>query len=1231
MSPARRRGRGRPRAAPRAAAPVPPAPPAPDLPIAAHADEIARLLETHRVVVVAGETGSGKSTQLPRICLPRCARFDGMIAHTQPRRIAAREVAARVSSELGTRLGGVVGYKVRFGDGMLLAELERDRDLSAYHTIIVDEAHERSINIDFLLGYLRKLIERRPALRVVVTSATIDTARFARHFGDCPVVEVSGRSYPVEVLYRPRDGGDEDDASLPAAVEQGVGELWRRGPGDVLVFLPGEREIRDVAEHLRRHMADDVELLPLFARLSPADQKRIFRPSNGRRVVLSTNVAETSLTVPGVRYVVDSGLARVSRFNPGAKVQRLPVERISRAAADQRKGRCGRVASGICIRLYAEEDYESRPAYTDPEISRTSLAAVLLRMKLLRLGDMARFPFLDVPDARQVRAAERLLSELGALDEDGGLTRVGRELAALPVEPRIGRLLLEGARRGCLAEALTLAGWLSVPDPRVAPREALDKARRHHATVPEAKSDIEAAIALYDAYGRECDERSRRGLERWCRKNFLAPFRMREWADLREQLTTLLADNGHRPAAAPAALESIAVALLSAFLSQVAALDEKGQWRGANQRVISIHPASRSFRAKPKWFVCAALVETTRLYAREILPVKPSWIERAAGSALKVAYTEPWWDARSGNVMALRSGTLYGLTVYARRRAPLAAAEPQTAREVFINEALCSGAMAREFRFARHNRALLEEAELACRKLRIAPPVPTDLAARFEALIPPGVCSRSSLAAWLKKCPEAESALYLPREALFDDRTDDHRRDFPATVEAGATPLTVRYLHEPGVEHDGVNVVVPLPLVNQFRPDDVARRIPGWLGEYVEALLRTLPKSVRRRLQPLAARAAELTGPLSSTQGPLLAALARVLSDACGIDVQPSDFDLSRLPGHLRLRFELVDHERGVVDAGRDFEALRQRHGDAASAAFATAATEGFPRTGLREWRVGDLPDTVPVRGYGTAVHAYPVLIDRGGHVDLDLVDDPDAARTIHRDGVMRLVKIGHRRLFRGLLASPSASRAMLRYAGLFPGVDMVDPFHDAVIESALGIYADPPRSEAAYRRCVEGASARLAAEGAVLADLVERAVEQAVEVRRALDGVTDEAFVARIEARLAWLVGPRFPFSHPVGWLPHLPRFVQALASRVEKFAVNPASESGNLARIAPYAERLPPPTVSDADDLWSLRFQLEEFHVSVFAQHLKTSVPVSPKRLERAWQALDAAVASRAASRAG
>ncbi len=1228
--------------APRPAAPVPDAPPAPGLPIAAHAADIASLIENHPVVVVAGETGSGKSTQLPRICLPRCRQFDGMIAHTQPRRIAAREIAARVSAELGTRLGSLVGYKVRFGertgrdtrikvltDGMLLAEMEGDRDLRAYHTIIVDEAHERSINIDFLLGYLKRLVRRRRDLRVVVTSATIDTERFARHFDDCPVVSVSGRVYPVEVLYRPR-GEDDNDDSLLSAVYKGIAEVWRRGPGDVLVFLPGEREIREAADYLRRRLPGDAQLLPLFARLSPADQKRIFSASNGRRVVLSTNVAETSLTVPGVRYVVDSGLARVSRYSAAAKVQRLPVEKISRAAADQRKGRCGRVSNGVCVRLYAQEDYDARAPFTDPEIVRTSLAQVVLRMKALGLGPIDRFPFLDPPDARQVRSAIRLLNELGALDDDERLTRVGRELASLPVEARIGRLLLEGAKRNCLAEVLVLASYLSVPEPRVTPGEQLEKARRHHATFPEADSDIEAAISLFRDYCLERAAASRRGLDRWCQENFLAPFRMREWADLHEQLGALMAENGHLPGDGRSSLESIAIAFLSAFLSHVAAVDDKGQWRGANNRIVAIHPSSRSFRKRPKWFVAAELVETGRLYARRVLPVTAAWIERAAGPRIRVTYSEPWWDEKSGNVMAYQSGTLFGLTVYAGRRSRLP--DAAAAREIFINEALCTAAMGDRFAFARHNRDLLEEVAEARRKLRIPVAAPDDLglAARFDAMVPEEVSSRATLARWLNEEPGADESLRLRREDVIEPSAVEHERDYPVAVTAGATPLAVNYRYDPGVDADGVNIRVPLPLVNQFDPDECARQIPGWFAEHVEGLLRTLPKSKRRALQPLSRSAATMAEMIATTKGSLVEALAAALAQRFGVRADAVEFDAGRLPPHLRLRFELVDGDRRVIDADRDFEALRSRHADAARDAFSDASAEGYPRRFLVSWDFGDLPDSVPVAGYGTRVRAFPALLERPDRVDLVLVDDPDRARSIHRHGVMRLVRLVRRRFFKDLLVAPAVKRAVLQYAGLFPGADLAGPLCNAVIESALGFYSDPPRRQAAFRDRLDAGGERMKREGVRIGALVEKSVSMAFNVRRELDGIDDAAFGARIEARLQSLVGPGFPFAEPVDWLEHLPRFVQALSSRVEKYRHNPASEADNLARVDPFVARLGQGGSAAGAALDDYRFLLEEYHVSLFAQHLKTSVPVSPKRLESAWTRIGEQSTTPAASRA-
>jgi ATP-dependent helicase HrpA len=1230
--PRRKRARRRsPVVAVRKAGPVPEVVVPGNLPIADHALEIAGLMRDQPVIVVEGETGSGKSTQLPKICLSRCVEHDGMIAHTQPRRIAAREVAARVASEIGTRVGDVVGYKVRFGertgpgtrikvltDGMLLAEMERDRDLAAYHTIIVDEAHERSINIDFILGYLKRLIRRRPELRVVVTSATIDTGRFSNHFDHCPVVSVSGRTYPVDVLYRPA-GDDDDENSMLVALENGINEVWRHGPGDVLVFLPGEREIREASTFLGRRLGEGVELLPLFARLSPADQKRIFKPSTGRRVVLSTNVAETSLTVPGVRYVVDSGLARVSRYSAAAKVQRLPIEKISQAAANQRAGRCGRVQSGVCVRLYSEEDYRSRAEYTEPEITRTSLASVVLKMKALRLGEIGDFPFIESPDSKQVRSALRLLNELGALNESGELTNVGRELARLPVEPRIGRLLVEGARQRCLDEMLILAAYLSVPDPRVFPREKLELSRQHHAATPKASSDIEAAIALFRSYREQAAALSRRALERWCQGQFLAPFRMREWSDLNEQLALLVKDVRELPNTEPAKEEAIAVAFLAGFLGHVAVLEENGQWRAANGKIVFVHPSSRSFRKPPKWFVAAELVDTGKLYARQVLPVRPDWIERAAGDRIRTSFSDPFWDETSGNVMAYESGALFGITLFSRRRAHLGSADPQAAREVFISQALCEARMTEYFEFARQNQELFHEAQRIEDKLRLPYALVDEVALTefFDAAIPHDVYSRSTLARWLKSNPGAESALRLPREKVIDIDRNRHHETYPEAIQAGATPLLVDYRHQPGTLDDGVSVRVPLPLVNQFDVDACARQIPGWLEQHVEALLRTLPKARRRVLAPIGARARELSARVASMQGAITADLAAEIGSETGLQVAETDFDPARLPPHLALRIELVDEAGNVIDADRDFNALRQRHGSAAREAFSGAAAEGYPRRGITEWRFGDLPDSVPVSGYGTQVRAYPALVDCDDHVDIELFDNPEVAAARHAAGVLRLVKLGERRLFKDLLRNKAFSKTVLRYAGLFADTGIVESFQDAVIESALAFQSDPPRLESQYHLRLDQHRDRLGQEAVRIAELVEQSISVAFEVRRALESTRDENFSRLIMSRIESLVGPGFPFNKPLDWLPHVPRFLRALACRVEKFCNNPRSEAEQFARLEPFLEQGDGVEGGARREAF-LRYQflLEEYQVSLFAQHLKTSVPVSTKRLERAWK---------------
>ncbi|KAA3631605.1 MAG: ATP-dependent RNA helicase HrpA [Proteobacteria bacterium] len=1200
------------------------------LPISERAGEIATMLREHQVVVVAGETGSGKSTQIPKICLARCVDLPGMIAHTQPRRIAAREVASRVASEIGSRLGDIVGYKVRFGertgpgtrvkvltDGMLLAEMERDRDLVAYHTVIVDEAHERSVNIDFILGYLKRLLRKRPEFRVVVTSATIDTARFSRHFDDCPVLEVSGRTYPVDVVYRPVVG-DADGDSLFAGIESGVRELWRHGPGDVLVFLPGEREIRDAGAYLAKRLGEDVEFLPLFARLSPADQKRIFRPSAGRRVVLSTNVAETSLTVPGVRYVIDSGLARVSRFSATRKVQRLPIEKVSQAAANQRKGRCGRVQSGICIRLYSEEDFLSRSEFTDPEIRRTSLASIVLKMKALNLGDIGDFPFVEAPDARQIRSAVRLLHEIGALNERERLTRTGWELARLPVEPRVGRLLIEGARQGCLEEMLVVASRLAAQDPQVYPQEQLDKARRHHAAIPEASSDIDAAIVLFDAYRRQARESSRRAVDRWCQSMYLSPMRMREWSDLYEQLHGLMLDNHQPSSAEPAEPERIAIAFLSGYLGNIAFLDDKGVWRGGNGKTVSVHPSSRSFRKKPRWFVAAEFVDTGKLYARHVLPVRAEWIEKAAGRMVKVHYTEPWWDEGSGNVMSYKSGSLFGITLYSRRRAHFGPVDGVAARTVFINEALVPARMSRYFAFARDNRALREEATRARQKLRLAHLDLDDqaLAEYFDTVLPEKVNSRATLKHALRADCDLEQRLRAPRALVLDERGARHESTHPERIHDAGASLSVAYAHEPGAPGDGVTVDVPLPMLNQFDADACARQIPGWFEQQVEALLRALPKARRRALQPLAGTAAELAAALRETSGGVVENLVSLLASRHGVITSREEFDSDRVPEYLRLRIALVDSDGRLIDSGRDVETLRRRHREKAEKAFSETGAAGYPRRGVKAWNFGDLDEAVAVSGYGTRVRAYPALVDRGDRVDIELVDNADRARETHVQGVRRLVRFSCRRVLKDVSRINGLPAMAVKYAGLYPNTGFLDRFEDALVEQSTNVRGNPPRRQEDFEKRVGASRGRLPKAGRRMAGLVGLAIERAYEVRRLLDDIEDRDFLTLVELRLAELIGPGFPFVDRLCWLPHVPRFVQALASRVAKFRQNPASETDNASRLEPFLLRLR--DLSDCErNAHGVRFRflLEEFQVSLFAQNLKTSEPVSPKRLEREW----------------
>jgi len=1215
-----------------------------DLPIAAKIGEIKQLLKNNQVVIVAGETGSGKSTQLPKLCLQLADDRRGMIAHTQPRRIAAREIASRLSRELGTPIGQTVGYRVRFNqriskqtkikvltDGMLLSEMESDRQLSRYHTIIIDEAHERSINIDFLLGCLKRLLKRRKDLRVVITSATIDTQRFSEHFDNCPIVEVSGRTYPVELLYRPVEE-KVDYNGLLSGIESAVRELWRVGSGDILIFLPGEREIRDATRFLQGRLSDEVEILSLFARLSPSDQKRIFTPSNGRRVVLSTNVAETSLTVPGVRFVVDSGLARISRYSASRKIQRLPVEKISQAAANQRKGRCGRVQSGVCVRLYAEDDFESREPFTDPEIGRTSLASIILKMKSLRLGDIEHFPFVDKPDSKQIKSGYRLLFELGALNSKSELTKIGQKLSHLPVDPRIGRLLVESQTLNCVLPMLVIASRLSVQDPQVYPPDKIDVARGHHRKFPEAESDIEGIVELWNILQLQKTDLSRKQFGQWCEKNFLSQSRLREWQEMHRQLQSILIDSKYlntksNTPVVPGKLierterldvQSIGKALLSGFLGNIALVQKKGDYIGSNGKAVAIHPSSRHHKKHSKWIVASEMVDSGRLYARQLLPIHPIWIEQAAADLLRFEYSEPWWDKKSGYVMAWQKGMLFGLCVFERRRKNYAKINPVESRKIFIGQGLICAKTDRSLAFSKWNSDLFREAELLSQKHRLPIDVVNDveLFDFFDERLPDYVADHVALKKWFRKFPEKIGVLKLPREMIIDDSLVSGD-SYPDSISVGNARIDVGYCYKPGERDDGITLRVPLPLLNQLDPNESARQFRGWLELYVESLIRCLPKALRKGLVPINQNAKMIAKSISGTAD-LVDELISRLDSGYGVKARISDFDLTKVPAHLQLRLELIDDQGGVIAEGRDWETLREKHGKHANDAFDGLESSGYPRTGLTEWSFGDIPDREEFKGYRTTISGFPALSDRGKHVDLRLCDSPVEARTQHRAGVRRLIKLNKKSRFREISANRSLDRCAVQYAGLYPSANITEDFLDGVIDASFEIDLADVRTEVVftnYLQCCDDVLSRISHD---YAETLHDVLKLAYSLKKMVGSALDLKFQKIIIDRVNDLIGPGFLLTTPLAWLNHLPRFLKTLVVRIEKFQRNPAADKALQDKVDLWLQRLE--SIASLDDSKEFRWMIEEYQVSLFAQGLGTSIPISAKRLEQKWQKLEA-----------
>ncbi len=1247
----------------------------PELPVAERREDILAALSGHQVVVVAGETGSGKTTQLPKLCLELGLGRRGLIGHTQPRRLAARSVATRLAEELEVPLGELVGYQVRFTDqtgddtlvklmtdGILLAETRHDPDLTRYEAIIVDEAHERSLNIDFLLGYLKRLLSRRPELKLIITSATIDVARFAEHFslpGDdgeprpAPVVEVSGRTYPVEVRYRPlvREEEDEADRTLQEGILHAVEEVeqierdkrWFHGPRDILVFLPGEREIRETADTLRRADLKATEILPLYARLSNAEQNRVFAPHAGRRIVLATNVAETSLTVPGIRYVIDPGLVRISRYSYRSKIQRLPVEPVSQASADQRKGRCGRVAEGVCIRLYDEEDFLSRPEFTDPEIRRTNLASVILSMLSLKLGDIERFPFVDPPDSRFIKDGFRLLFELGAVDEGNRLTPMGRKLARLPIDPRLARMVLAGAEQGGLRDVLVVVSALAVQDPRDRPAEKREAADQAHRRWQDPDSDFVALLNLWQGFEAAREELSGNRLRRWCKEHYLNYLRLREWHDTFRQLRQLLREMEIEvppPAALPEddqarqqARRQNAVrlhqALLPGLLSHLGMLIENREYLGARNRKFVIHPGSGVAKKAPKWLMAFELVETTRLFARMVARIEPQWIEPAAGHLVKRSYSDPHWEMKRAQVVAKEQVTLFGLPIVAGRSVHYGPIAPAESRELFIRRALVEGEFRTKGEFFDYNRALVEEVEELedrARKRDILVDEET-LLAFYDERIPEQVVNGKGFEAWRRKAEAADpDVLKFERAALLArDAAEVTAAQYPDELTLNGVRYPLSYRFEPGAPDDGVTLTVPAAMLPQLPRARLEWLVPGLLREKCIALLKSLPKAIRRQVVPIPDWVDAALETLTPDDMPLTEALGEFLRRRTGARVHPDDWRPDQLDPHLTMNVRVVDHQGKTLGQGRDVHALERRFEEAAGEGARALAAEASEAPAVDGLPAAPLPESRVTTQAGIRVEAFPALVREGEAFRIELYDHPGKAEQAHRRGVARLAMTRLPEQVRAIERLKGLETCALLFAKVGSKRALVDDVVEAVFTRTVGV-APLPRSADDLEARLDAVRDTLVPSAEALVATLKSALEGHLAVTKALKGNLNLALAlvySDLKAQMQRLVHPGF-VGEAGEWLAEYPRYMEAALIRLEKAPRERMRDQMHMQAVQDFQARLAARRESqrrgghEDPELVEFGWWIEELRVSLFAQQLGTRMPVSEKRLERRWAEL-------------
>ena len=1261
-----------------------------ELPVSSRRDEIAQAIQQHQVVIVCGETGSGKTTQLPKICLALGRGVSGLIGHTQPRRIAARSVASRIAQELNSPLGQVVGYKVRFNDkitegsyvklmtdGILLAETQGDPFLNAYDTIIIDEAHERSLNIDFLLGYLKQLLPKRPDLKVIVTSATIDADRFSQHFSGAPVFEVSGRTFPVEIRYRPLGKAgfraketaqadnaqfdldddtifgisrkaktearwleeDDEEEAIEEAILDAADDLLRQGDGDILVFLPGEREIRDVADHLRKYQGRSlklkhIEVLPLFARLSIEDQQKIFKSHSARRIVLATNVAETSLTVPGIKYVIDAGLARVNRYSPRAKVEQLQIEKISQAAAKQRAGRCGRVSNGICVRLYSEEDFNGRPAFTEPEILRSSLAAVILRMAALRLGDVAAFPFIEAPSSRLIADGYLLLQELGAVDDKKQITEVGLQLSKLPLDPRVGRMILAAKREGCLKEILIIASVLSIQDPRERPMDKREAADNAHAKFAGDGSDFMSYLKIWDWFDAALkNKKSNKDLLNQCHGHFLSFLRLKEWRELHGQLLDIVEEMefklNDKPVTDAVKFEQVHKALLAGLLGNIGFKDgDNDSYAGARGIRFHVAPGSCLKKTRPKWVIAAELVDTTKLYARCVAKIEPDWIEPLARGLTQSTYSDPRWDRKMGMVNAWERVALYGLTIIPKRRVHYGPINPTESREIFIREALANGDFDTKAAFFAANERLIAEVEELEHKARRQDVLVDEhqLFAFYDNKIPADIVNAAGFEKWRAEAERTNpKLLYLTRDDLMRHGADAVTAvQFPEKMQLGAVEIPLKYRFEPNHILDGVTATVPLALLNQLDPNPTEWLVPGMLREKVTYLVKALPKAFRRVCVPVPEFVTGfLEHAMNQQNTPILETLAAYIQHKTTLKISHEDW-LEPIPAHLLMNFSIVDDAGRELGMGRDWRVLQKQLGQAAQLTFRNTSPD-IEKMGLKQWDFGDLPETLSFERDGLKVIGYPALEDNGDSIAVKLFDTEQEALLNLQKGVCRLMRFELKEQIKQLEKGlPNFNQYALILRNIMSPEELRDDMISAIASRAFIGEDELPRTNAAFMTSKARARTRLpAVTQAVVKQASLIATEyQMLVAQQSKMPATVNRLKKDVEQQVQLLVYKNCFSQTPWQYLQHVPRYLKALRLRIEKHPANPDRDGKNAASVGllwqKWQDKVSALQQANREipiNLADYRWLIEELRVSLFAQELKTPFPVSIKRLEKTW----------------